>query len=184
MLPDYLSPHLDVVFVGTSAGTLSAALRHYYSRPNNAFWDLLWEADLTGDRRLLPEQDAQVLDFRIGLTDLVQRRASSSDNLLRAGDYDVPAFVKKIKEFQPFVVATNGKKAAEKISRYLGRGLEGYGLADWSIGESIVYVLPSSSAANSNPSHFFPKRNKNEWWVEFGQWLRRSRRSPTSTEDR
>lgn len=175
MLPDYLVPDLDVVFVGTSPGTLSAALGHYYSRTNNAFWDLLWEADLTGERRLIPEQDSLVLEYGMGLTDVVQSRASSSDSHLKVGDYEVPAFVAKIEEFKPFVVAMNGKKAAEKVSRFLSVSGTSYGLADWSIGSSRVYILPSSSGANATRAYFLPMASKAEWWIEFGEWLRRNR---------
>lgn len=63
-----------------------------------------------------PEQDAMVLDFGIGLTDVVKGRASSSDALLRASDYDVPGFTAKIESHKPFVVAFNGKQAAREFS--------------------------------------------------------------------
>lgn len=56
MLPDYLEPNLSVVFVGTSVATASAARGHYYAGPGNKFWELLWEAGLTADRMLSPEQ--------------------------------------------------------------------------------------------------------------------------------
>jgi TDG/mug DNA glycosylase family protein len=115
MLPDYLAPNLDVIFVGTSVGSASAANRHYYSDPRNRFWQLLWEADLTGERLLIPEQDSQVLKYGIGLTDVVKARVSSSDAALRTSDYDVPGFLAKIEKLKPFVVAFNGKKAAEKV---------------------------------------------------------------------
>ena len=49
MLPDYLSPGLKVVFVGTAAGERSAARGHYYAGRGNKFWELLWEAGLTDD---------------------------------------------------------------------------------------------------------------------------------------
>ena len=136
----------------------------------------MWEAGLTGERRLIPEQDSTILDYRIGLTDVVQSRASSSDKELRAGDYDIPAFVEKIKRFKPFVVAMNGKKVADKVSRHLGAAGTDYGLADWNIGESRVYILPSSSGANATPAYFLPKGSKAEWWTEFGDWLRLHRR--------
>jgi TDG/mug DNA glycosylase family protein len=91
MLPDYLEDNLAVVFVGTSVATASARRGHYYGGPGNKFWELLWEAGLTGERILSPEQDAWVLRYGIGLTDVVKSLAASSDSLLKSTDYDVPA---------------------------------------------------------------------------------------------
>lgn len=84
MLPDYLTPGLKVVFVGTAAGERSAARGHYYSGRGNRFWELLWAVGLTSDRMLIPEHDAQILDYGVGLTDLVQGVAASTDSKLRA----------------------------------------------------------------------------------------------------
>lgn len=177
MLPDYLKQDLDVVFVGTSVGTMSATVGHYFARPGNKFWEFLWEADLTGERLLIPEHDSKVLEYGIGLTDLVKGRASSSDSLLKKSDFDIPGFTKKIETFKPFVVAFNGKEAAKKVFHALGRGEPQLGLADWTIGESRVYVLPSSSGSSADPAHYAPKSSKAECWREFGDWLRGSRRS-------
>lgn len=56
MLPDYLRPRLDVVFVGTSVATTSLSRGHYYSGPGNKFWEFLWDAGLTGERLLVPNR--------------------------------------------------------------------------------------------------------------------------------
>jgi double-stranded uracil-DNA glycosylase len=175
VLPDYLKEDLDVVFVGTSVATASASRGHYYAGPGNKFWEFLWEADLTGERLLVPEQDGMVLEYGIGLTDIVKGRASSSDSLLRSSDYDVPGFIAKIETFKPFVVAFNGKEAAKKGFTALKKGEPQLGLADWTLGESRVYVLPSSSASSADPAHYAPKSSKAEWWKGFGAWLRKPR---------
>lgn len=175
MLPDYLRPGLHVVFVGTSVATASASRGHYYSGPGNKFWEFLWSADLTGERLLVPEQDAMVLDFGIGLTDVVKGRVSSSDSLLRGSDYDVPGFITKIEKFEPFVVAFNGKQAAKKVFTAMRQGDPALGLASWRIAESHVYVLPSSSGSSADPRHYAPKSSKVEWWVELGSWLQQVR---------
>ena len=91
MLPDHLEDNLAVVFVGTSVATASATRGHYYGGPGNKFWELLWEAGLTGERILSPEQGAWVLRYGIGLTDVVKSLAASSDSLLKSTDYDVAA---------------------------------------------------------------------------------------------
>lgn len=86
MLPDYLAPGLTVVFVGTAAGERSAARGHYYAGRGNKFWELLWEANLTGDWILIPDQDERVLSYGIGLTDVAKAVAASTDSILRSGD--------------------------------------------------------------------------------------------------
>ncbi len=173
VLPDYLAPDLAVVFVGTSVGIESASRGHYYSGPGNKFWELLWEAGLTGDRRLVPDQDATVLKYSIGLTDIVKGRASSSDALLKPLDFDVPGFLAKIQKYKPFVVAFNGKEAAKRVSRKVGHGEPSLGPVDWRIDDSRVFVLPSSSGSNA-----IPKSSKSEWWRDFGSWLA-THRSPS-----
>lgn len=175
MLPDYLQEDLDVVFVGTSVGIASASGGHYYRGSGNKFWEFLWEADLTGERLLIPEQDAMVLEYGIGLTDVVKGRASSSDSLLRSSDYDVPGFIAKIEAFKPFVVAFNGKEAAKKVFSALRQGEPQLGPADWPLGVSRVYVLPSSSGSSADPKHYAPKSSKVEWWIALGRWLQQVR---------
>ena len=146
-LPDYLASNLKVVFVGTSVATASASRGHYYSGPGNKFWELLWFSGLTGDRKLIPEQDSTVDDYGIGLTDLVKRRAASSDSLLRPSDYDVPAFVEKMKRLAPKCVAFNGRKAGETVGKHLEHPVLELGLQPWLVESSRVWVLPSSSGA-------------------------------------
>lgn len=176
MLPDYIAPGLDVVFVGTSVATASATAGHYYSGPGNKFWEFLWEAGLTGDSILAPKRDSTVIQFRIGLTDIVKGRASSSDALLTATDYDVRGFLQKIDRYQPFVVVFNGKEAAKRVFKTYKWGIPRLGLATSKIQESLVYVLPSSAGSSADPQHFAPKASKVDWWKEFGGWLRSSRR--------
>jgi double-stranded uracil-DNA glycosylase len=180
VLPDYLRNGLDVVFVGTSVATASATAGHYYRGAGNKFWEFLWEAGLTGERLLVPEQDALVLDPGLGLTDLVKGRAASSDTLLTTSDYDIPGFIEKIQAFSPFVVAFNGKEAARRVSRQQGYGEPTLGLADWKLGNTWVYVLPSSSGSSADPRHYEPKESKVAWWQDFGKWLRASNHGYTS----
>jgi TDG/mug DNA glycosylase family protein len=71
VLPDLLRPGLRVVFVGFAASEESARRKHYYARGGNAFWKLLHQAGLT-PIQLRPEDDAHLLDYGIGVTDLVK----------------------------------------------------------------------------------------------------------------
>jgi TDG/mug DNA glycosylase family protein len=152
---------------------LSAARGHCYAGPGNRFWELLWEAGLTGDRILIPEQDAQVLSFGAGLTDVAKAVAASTDSRLRAGDFEVPAFLAKIERFKPGCVAFNGKKAPGIVAKYLRQPVPDHGPTAFTIAGSAGWVLPSSSASNNDPARFAPRATKAEWWREFGGWLRK-----------
>lgn len=176
MLPDFLRPGLDVVFTGTSVATASAARGHYYSGPGNKFWELVWDAGLTGDRILTPEQDSTVLTYGIGLTDLVKGRAASSDSLLATADFDVAGFVTKIETFGPTFVAFNGVEASRRVARYVSAAVGGLGPCDWRVGSSRIFVLPSSSGASADRRNFAPKSSKAEWWRELGALVRASDR--------
>lgn len=171
MLPDYLGPGLRVVFVGTAVATASVARGHYYAGPGNKFWELLWEAGLTGERILAPEQDGMVLGHGIGLTDLVKTRAASSDARLRRQDYDVAGLLAKLERHTPGVVAFNGQEAAKRVARSLGQGEPALGGAPWRVGASRVFVLPSSSGSSADPRHYAPKSSKADWWKDLGRFV-------------
>jgi double-stranded uracil-DNA glycosylase len=180
VLPDILQSSLRAVFVGTSVATTSAQRRHYYSGRGNRFWQLLFEAGLTGNRPLTPDEDRRLPEFGLGLTDLVKGRAASSDGLLRATDYDVPAFVERIRTANPKVVAFNGKEAARRVARSLhGLKTVELGEAQWTVSSSRVFVLPSSSGSSSDPTHFSPRATKAEWWCELGDLLGATRSLPS-----
>jgi TDG/mug DNA glycosylase family protein len=167
LLPDILSRNLVVVFVGTAKSTVSARAGHYYANPRNMFWDLLCATGLTGGAPIGPNEDRTVLDFRVGLTDLVAGRAASSDGLLRAGDFDLPGFVERMEQNRPLVVAFNGGNAATRVARYLGHADPTEGPTGWMVAGSPAYRLPSSSSANATGG-YEAKRAK---WVAFGVWV-------------
>ena len=167
MLPDLLRPGLAVVFVGTSKSTTSVTSGHYYANPTNMFWNLLQATGLTGGVWLGPSRDREVLSHSVGLTDLVPRRAASSDALLRDGDFDVEGFVEKIEHFAPQVIAFNGERASAKVARFLGEAPPAEGAASWSVAGARAYRLPSSSSAHAKGG-YAAKRAK---WEAFGAWL-------------
>ena len=108
-LPDYLQPGLRLVFVGFNPSMRSAAVGHYYAGPGNLFWPLLYESGLL-PTPLTYAEDARILEFGIGLTDLVKRPTPSSADLspgeARAG---VPQLHTKLVTYAPRVVCFNGK---------------------------------------------------------------------------
>ncbi|MGE5672328.1 MAG: mismatch-specific DNA-glycosylase [Mycobacterium leprae] len=108
-LPDYLAQELRILFIGFNPGERSAQLGHYYAHPSNRFWWLLWQAGLT-DRLLSPQEDAALLQYGFGLTDLVDRPSKSSGDLagweMRSG---CEQLLDKIRRFQPYIACYNGK---------------------------------------------------------------------------
>jgi TDG/mug DNA glycosylase family protein len=148
-LPDYLKPNLDLVFVGFNPGTRSAKVGHYYAGPGNLFWPLLYEAGLIAVP-LSYQDDDRLVDYGIGLTDLVKRSTPSSADLstaeARAG---ACILERKLLHYAPAVVCFNGKGVYGWYRRQRQIAL---GPQDDTIGISRVFVVPSTSARNGRIS--------------------------------
>ncbi len=142
-LPDYLRNGLKIVFVGTNPGLISANLGHYFARPQNPFWKMLYDSGLIQDV-LSPKNDSKLLQYGYGLTDLVKRPTRSITDLLN-DDYNIgiPNFKRNIERFSPRMVCFVGKDAFKK---YFKRNRKvSYGLQSIKIHKSRVFVVPSMS---------------------------------------
>ena len=163
VLPDVLAPDLRLVVCGSAAGRVSAARRCYYAGPGNKFWRTLASVGLTGEV-LAPAAFARVLEFRIGLTDLVQDQSGGDHEIdfARAGRDALRA---KIVRFQPAVLCFNGKRAAQE---FFGARV-GTGAQDTVIGATRLFVAPSTSGAAAA-----------SWslavWQDLADFVRRSER--------
>src|SRR5690348_14259953 len=80
LLPDYLQPGLQLVFVGINPSVYSAERGHYFARSTNRFWPAFSRSRLSlpvrqalGRERLGPEDDSLLPRFGIGFTDVVKR---------------------------------------------------------------------------------------------------------------
>jgi mismatch-specific thymine-DNA glycosylase len=162
-LPDYLRPNLRVVFVGINPGKTSAELGHYYARPGNPFWEFLLESGLTA-KRLFPQDDHRILEFGIGLTDVVKRWSRSSSELSAREFRDgATQLADKLKRIAPRVVAFNGKIAYEK---FCGRAAR-LGWQKEKIAGARVFVLPSTSPRNARKS----RAEKLRYFQQLAAWL-------------
>jgi TDG/mug DNA glycosylase family protein len=171
-LPDYLAPGLRVVFCGTAVGTRSAEVGGYYAGPGNEFWGTLYEVGLVSVP-LGPHLSERVLEFGIGLTDLAKRVAQSSDRGL-ASEYDVEGFTERMGRFAPKWIAFHGKTAGNVASSALGHGSRvALGAQSWTIGASRVFVVPSMSGANCDPSRLEGKPNRAAWFAELARLVGR-----------
>jgi double-stranded uracil-DNA glycosylase len=144
-VPDVLAPDLDVVFCGINPGRVSAAAAAHFANPRNDFWRLLHEAGFT-PTLLRPEEQFEALRYRIGLTNAAFRTTKGSGDL-RSGDFHGAAdrLERIARELRPRAIAFVGKEAY--------RGAFGerpqHGLQERRLGDTLLFVLPSSSPANA-----------------------------------
>jgi TDG/mug DNA glycosylase family protein len=144
VLPDLLRPGLKLVFCGTAAGPTSARLGQYYARPGNRFWPTLHSVGLT-PVQLAPADFARVLDFGLGLTDVVKFAFGVDRDLdpEHLGELAQAALHERILTAAPRFLAFTSKRAARA-----GLGeIEGYGLQRRMLGETKLWVLPSPSGS-------------------------------------
>jgi TDG/mug DNA glycosylase family protein len=148
ILPDILTPGLRIVFCGTAAGTVSAALGCYYAHPQNKFWRTLEAVGLT-PHRLRPHEFATLPRWGLGLTDIA-KSVSGMDKQLPPGSLGrepCRTMAAKIAAAQPNILAFTSLTAGR---RYLGRSA-GFGEQPETIGATRIWLLPSPSpAANWN----------------------------------
>ena len=141
VLPDLLSPNLDIVFCGTAVSTASARRRAYYAGPGNAFWPTLYKVGLT-PRLFSPEEYRDLIHYRLGLTDLA-KSVSGADSSLSARHFDCARLRRTVLKYRPGILAFTSKRAARE---FVGNPV-GYGVLSEKIGKTALFVLPSPSGA-------------------------------------
>ncbi len=114
----------------------------YYAGRGNRFWQTLFNIGLT-PKVLRPDEYGTVLQYGIGLTDLVKHKAGEDIDLVER-DFDVRSFLIKMELHRPVSIAFNGKASAKRV---LGNKSVKYGLQSKKISDATVFVLPSTSGA-------------------------------------
>ena len=144
-VPDVLAPGLAVVFCGINPGFVSAAAAAHFANPRNDFWRLLHDAGFT-PRLIAPDEQFEVLRYGIGLTNASYRTTKGSGDL-RRGDFAGSAerLERLARELEPGVLAFVGKEAYRGA---FGERPE-HGRQKRRLGETVLYVLPSTSPANA-----------------------------------
>lgn len=146
MLKDVLTENLDVVFCGTAKGKASALKGYYYAGQGNKFYNILHSSNFT-PKRLLPTDCYFINEYGIGLTDLVHTEYGN-DNEISNDSYEVDVFVEKMKLYKPKFIGFTSKAAASFALGFKGvTSLVNYGLQNRIIGESKIFVLPSTSGS-------------------------------------
>lgn len=146
-VPDLIGPGLQVLFCGINPGLYSAAARHHFARPGNRFWPTLHAAGFT-PRLLSPWEERLLLEYGVGITNLVARATATAAELtpaeLRAGRERLE---RKVRRYAPRWVAVVGigayRMAFERPKAGIGRQAE-------RIGQTGLWVLPNPSGLNAN----------------------------------
>jgi TDG/mug DNA glycosylase family protein len=157
-VPDVLTPGLRIVFVGINPGRVSAAARAHFGNPRNDFWRLLHAARLTSRLYEPPEQYA-LLEEEIGVTNAAYRTTPGSADLRRADFAGSAERLERIAlDLNPSWLAFVGKEA------YRGAFGErpALGLQERTLGETKLFVLPSTSPANAA----VPWDERRRWFEE------------------
>jgi len=140
-LPDYLRKGMKLVIVGCNPTESSVRAGHYYAGRGNAFWPTLFDSGVVPEPFDYPD-DRRVIEFGVGLTDLVKRPTKTVEELKRE-DFAEGRIVlaQKLEEFSPRVVAFNGKLVYEQFAQRKCK----YGLQRELLYGAQVYVLPMTS---------------------------------------
>ncbi|MBI2615964.1 MAG: mismatch-specific DNA-glycosylase, partial [Gemmatimonadetes bacterium] len=110
--------------------------------PGNKFWRTLAKVGLT-DRQLDPGEYRDLLDYGIGLTDLVKHQAGN-DHAIKFRKADGFQLRATIVLYQPRYLCFNGKRPAQE---FLGLSQINFGVQSPRIGRTVLFVAPSTSAA-------------------------------------
>ncbi|BBQ82156.1 MULTISPECIES: G/U mismatch-specific DNA glycosylase [Enterobacteriaceae] len=142
MVKDIIDSGLRVLFCGINPGLSSSSLGYPFAHPANRFWKVLHLAGFT-ERQLKPEEAEQMLEFRCGVTKLVERPTVQASEVsvqeLRSGGQ---ALIEKVEHYKPAALAVLGKQAFE---RGLGQRGATWGKQTYMIGDTEVWVLPNPS---------------------------------------
>jgi TDG/mug DNA glycosylase family protein len=133
------------VFCGINPGRVSAAAGAHFANPRNDFWRLLSDAGFT-PRLLVPGEQHDLPRYGYGLTNAAYRTTPGSGDLRRrdfAGSAERLAAIAD--ELKPDAIAFVGKEA------YRGAFSERpeLGLQERRLGDTLLFVLPSTSPANA-----------------------------------
>ena len=144
-LPDHLRKGMKLVIIGCNPSESSVRVGHYYAGRGNQFWPALFKGGVVPEP-LEYRDDKRVIEFGVGLTDLVKRPTKGIEELKRE-DFAEGRIVlsQKLEEFAPHVVAFNGKLTYEQFAQRKCR----FGQQKELLYGARVYVLPSTSGQNA-----------------------------------
>jgi len=144
-VPDVLAPGLTAVFCGINPGRVSAAAGAHFANPRNDFWRLLHEAGFT-PRLLDPSEQFELLSHGYGVTNAALRTTPGSGDLRSADFAGSAERLERIAvDLVPRAIGFVGKEAYRGAFRERPE----LGLQERRLGETMLFVLPSTSPANA-----------------------------------
>ena len=144
-VPDVLAAGLTAVFCGINPGRVSAAARAHFANPRNDFWRLLHDAGFT-PRLLEPGEQHELLGLGFGVTNAALRTTPGSADLRRADFAGASERLERIAlELRPRAIGFVGKEAYRGAFRERPE----LGPQERQLGQTALYVLPSTSPANA-----------------------------------
>jgi TDG/mug DNA glycosylase family protein len=146
-IPDVIAAGLRVLFSGINPGLYSAATWQHFARPGNRFWPALHRSGFT-PRQFRPDEQEQLLDLGLGITNVVARATARADELshaeLREGGQELAAKVGRLRPGWLAVVGVTAYRTA------FGRPRAGVGPQEETLGSSRLWVLPNPSGLNAH----------------------------------
>lgn len=145
-VPDIITPGLKILFIGFNPGERSALTGHHFAGHSNRFWKLLALAALT-PYQLRPDQDALLLSFGHGITNIVARPSRTAAEITKA-EYAAGREIlfAKLRQYQPEIACFAGIGVYKEFARLstVSCGRQATGM----IPGIIDFVLPSPSGLN------------------------------------
>jgi TDG/mug DNA glycosylase family protein len=156
----------SVVFCGINPGRVSAAAAAHFANPRNDFWRLLRAAGFT-PRVYAPSEQFELLALGIGLTNAAYRTTPGSGDLRRVDFAGSAERLERLaRDLHPAWIGFVGKEAYRGP---FGERPE-LGVQERMLGETRLFVLPSTSPANAA----VPWEERLRWFRELARLSRAS----------
>ncbi|MFF3324859.1 G/U mismatch-specific DNA glycosylase [Streptomyces sp. NPDC002889] len=147
VIDDVVAGGLSVLFCGINPGLMSAATGHHFARPGNRFWPVLHLSGFT-PRQLRPAEQRELLDYGLGITNVVARATARADELseeeLRTGGQLLAAKVERLRPRWLAVVGVTAYRTA------FGERKAKIGPQERTIGGTRIWALPNPSGLNAH----------------------------------
>ncbi|MEU2211216.1 G/U mismatch-specific DNA glycosylase [Streptomyces hygroscopicus] len=147
VVPDVVAEGLRVLFCGINPGLMTAATGHHFARPGNRFWPALHASGFT-PRRLRPSEQAELVTYGLGITNVVARASARADELsdeeYREGGRILE---EKVLRLRPRWLAVAGVTAYRVA---FGDKKAMIGPQTRTIGETRIWALPNPSGLNAH----------------------------------
>jgi double-stranded uracil-DNA glycosylase len=150
-LPDYISPGVQILFVGINPGLRSAQTGHHFAGYSNRFWKLLYESALITEP-LTYREDWRLPEWKLGITNIISRPSAGIDVLdpieYRRGRARLE---RTLARFQPRLVALLGVTILRMLFR--NELYPEVGLTQVRLAQTPVFLLPNPSGRNAHYSY-------------------------------